>query len=276
MAEWKGKVVNYSLPLDTNGKKVTLIFGLTESGELIPVRVNADGVIETNIIVEAIEIGAVEFKDAESDTRGKIKSDGTDNAIVVVQNIQPLPTGAATEDTLAKVATEDTLAKVATEDTLAKVATEGTLADLLAQGITDMDYLACMQNKLYMGTSYLDYMNQELAYLLSVDFATETTLLQILDAIGGASENWLFRNEISQVLDDEWTEIEFGFDSKGFFLKNDEDLDTSVVTIEMSWDGINVHGIYNPGDYSSVEVKHSSVFLRASEELGAKYTLKVW
>jgi hypothetical protein len=267
MAEWKGKVVNYSLPLDANGKKVTLIFGLTESGELIPVRVNADGVLKTNIIVGDIEIGVVEFKDAESDTRGKIKSDGTDNAIVVVQNIQPLPTGAATEDTLAKVATEDTLAKVATEDTL---------ADLLAQEITDMDYLACMQDKLYMGNSYLDYLNQELAYLLGVDFATETTLLQILDAIGGASENWLFRNEISQVLDDEWTEIEFGFDSKGFFLKNDEDLDTSVVTIEMSWDGSNVHDIYNPGDYSSVEVKHSSVFLRASNELGAKYRLKVW
>ena len=43
-----------------------------------------------------IQIGAVEIKDGETDARAKVKTDGTDNAQVVTQNSQPLPTGAAT------------------------------------------------------------------------------------------------------------------------------------------------------------------------------------
>jgi len=43
-----------------------------------------------------VEIGAVEIKDGGSDTRAKVKSDGIDNAVVVTQNSQPLPTGAST------------------------------------------------------------------------------------------------------------------------------------------------------------------------------------
>lgn len=43
-----------------------------------------------------IEIGAVELKDGATDARWKIKTDGVDNAIVVIQNSQPLPVGAAT------------------------------------------------------------------------------------------------------------------------------------------------------------------------------------
>ncbi|MDT5061504.1 MAG: hypothetical protein QOH63_1963 [Acidobacteriota bacterium] len=49
------------------------------------------------------EIGAAEIKDAATDTRVKVKTDGTDNALVVTQNTSPLPTGAATsakQDTL--------------------------------------------------------------------------------------------------------------------------------------------------------------------------------
>jgi hypothetical protein len=45
---------------------------------------------------EDIEIGGVEIKDGATDTRAKVKSDGTDNAVVVMQNTQPLPAGAAT------------------------------------------------------------------------------------------------------------------------------------------------------------------------------------
>lgn len=52
--------------------------------------------VEAEIKVEDIEIGAVELKDATTDTRVKIKSDGVDNALVVTQNSQPLPDGAAT------------------------------------------------------------------------------------------------------------------------------------------------------------------------------------
>ena len=43
-----------------------------------------------------VQIGAVEIKDGESDVRGKVKTDGVDNAQVVTQNSQPLPTGAST------------------------------------------------------------------------------------------------------------------------------------------------------------------------------------
>lgn len=41
-----------------------------------------------------IAIGAVEIKDGATDTRAKVKTDGTDNALVVVQNAPP--TGSAT------------------------------------------------------------------------------------------------------------------------------------------------------------------------------------
>lgn len=41
-----------------------------------------------------IEIGAVELKDGATDTRAKVKSDGVDNAVVVMQNAPP--TGSAT------------------------------------------------------------------------------------------------------------------------------------------------------------------------------------
>ncbi len=43
-----------------------------------------------------LEIGAVELKDGATDTRGKVKTDGTDNALVVMANLLPLPSGAAT------------------------------------------------------------------------------------------------------------------------------------------------------------------------------------
>lgn len=47
-----------------------------------------------------IEIGAVELKDPITDVRANIISDGVKNALIVKQNSQPLPIGAATENTL--------------------------------------------------------------------------------------------------------------------------------------------------------------------------------
>ena len=61
-------------------------------------KVNEDGSIDVTLLNGDIEIGAVEIKDGESDTRQKVKTDGVDNAAVVTQNSQPLPTGAATSD----------------------------------------------------------------------------------------------------------------------------------------------------------------------------------
>jgi len=43
-----------------------------------------------------IEIGAVEIKNGTDDTRVTVKTDGTNNAMVVTANVLPLPTGAAT------------------------------------------------------------------------------------------------------------------------------------------------------------------------------------
>lgn len=57
----------------------------------------------TNLVLSGVELSlnsAVEIKDATTDTRVKVKTDGTDNGMVVIQNTQPLPTGAATEATL--------------------------------------------------------------------------------------------------------------------------------------------------------------------------------
>jgi len=77
-------------------------------------KVNYDGSIDTNVVNGStavsstnplpvylsttmdIQIGAVEIKDGLTDIRAKVKSDGVDNAQVMVQNNQPLPTGAAT------------------------------------------------------------------------------------------------------------------------------------------------------------------------------------
>lgn len=68
------------------------------NGKPKPMQMTADGKlpVQAQIDVGDIEIGAVELKDATSDTRVVVKSDGVNNALVVTQNSQPLPTGAAT------------------------------------------------------------------------------------------------------------------------------------------------------------------------------------
>jgi hypothetical protein len=48
---------------------------------------------EVTITTGDIEIGAVELKDATTDTRAKIKSDGTDNAVVFQNNAKHLGSG---------------------------------------------------------------------------------------------------------------------------------------------------------------------------------------
>jgi hypothetical protein len=51
--------------------------------------------LNVNMVGGDIEIGAVEIKNAADDTRAKVKTDGTDNALVVVQNT--VPTTAVTQ-----------------------------------------------------------------------------------------------------------------------------------------------------------------------------------
>jgi hypothetical protein len=55
---------------------------------------------QVTVDVGDVEIGAVEIKDASSSSRVNVVDDGTNFAMVVKQNEQPLPTGAATEATL--------------------------------------------------------------------------------------------------------------------------------------------------------------------------------
>jgi hypothetical protein len=91
-----------------------------------------------------LEIGGVEIKNGTDDTRAVVKTDGTNNALVVTQNAQPLPTGAATQTTLAAVLAKLT-SDPATQTTLAAVlaklssdpATQTTLAAVLAKLSSD-------------------------------------------------------------------------------------------------------------------------------------------
>jgi len=72
-------------------KKSILVDGTgTEISSLNPLPTTA------TITTGDIEIGAVEIKNSTDDTRAVVKSDGTNNALVVVQNTQPIPTGAST------------------------------------------------------------------------------------------------------------------------------------------------------------------------------------
>lgn len=56
--------------------------------------------VDAELDASDIQIGAVEIKNGTSDDRVVVKTDGVDFALVVHQNSQPLPTGAATEATL--------------------------------------------------------------------------------------------------------------------------------------------------------------------------------
>jgi hypothetical protein len=91
------------------------------------------------IIIQAgdIEIGGVEIKDGATDTRAKVKNDGTDNALVVTQNSTPLPSGAATS---AKQ-DEQTAVLGATTDAIAATGAGGSLSAKLrrvTQGLADL------------------------------------------------------------------------------------------------------------------------------------------
>lgn len=71
------------MPLDANAKPVSVLYAfnpVTGGFSPLAVKVNADGTftlkVDTAIEVEDIEIGAVEIKDATSDVRTKVSSDG--------------------------------------------------------------------------------------------------------------------------------------------------------------------------------------------------------
>lgn len=78
-----------SLPLPTGAAteaSLATIAGTVSAGRVL---------VDANITTD-IEIGGVEIKNATDDTRAVVKTDGTNNALVVYQNVQVLPTGAST------------------------------------------------------------------------------------------------------------------------------------------------------------------------------------
>lgn len=68
--------------------------------------------VEAEIDVSDISIGAVEIKDGIANNRVTVRADSAEFAMVVSQNSQPLPAGASTEATLSTLATEATLALI--------------------------------------------------------------------------------------------------------------------------------------------------------------------
>lgn len=104
---------------------ITSISGATNQFQFASGRLLVDALISSDI-----QIGAVEIKNGTTDDRVVVRNDGVEFAMVVVQNSQPLPIGAATEATLTTRSTEATLLTRATEATLATRATEATVATL--------------------------------------------------------------------------------------------------------------------------------------------------
>ena len=115
-----GKVTNANEKDDSPIKEVTTTEVGTKTG------------LDVNLTSGDIQIGAVEIKDGTTDARAKIKTDGTDNAQVVMANVLPLPAGAATS---AKQLADDhnVTANAGTNLNTSALATEATMtADLQA------------------------------------------------------------------------------------------------------------------------------------------------
>jgi len=105
------------------------------------VEVDGEVAVRTGLTVEDIEIGAVELKDAGSDTRAKVKTDGTDNALVVTQNSVPNPSNL-------DVALSTRLKPA---DTLTKVSTVDTITNVVKSNVTDSSGTA-LRNVIITGT----------------------------------------------------------------------------------------------------------------------------
>lgn len=110
--DYRGRKIK-AIPYDQNGRpsSVLVLPVVDVSGNIIgylPPKVtdNGDGTASLSVTASVsidpgdVEIGAVEIKDGTTDTRGKVRTDGTENALVITANVLPLPTGAATESTL--------------------------------------------------------------------------------------------------------------------------------------------------------------------------------
>lgn len=113
-ARYRGKKVK-AFPYDENGRGSSmLVLPIVDGSEItgyLPAKAqdNGDGTATLAVLATVsidpgdVSIGAVEIKDGDSDTRADVENDGTHNALTVRANSWPLPTGAATETTLAAI-----------------------------------------------------------------------------------------------------------------------------------------------------------------------------
>jgi len=80
--------------LSTSTRGVSVLYGRKTDGTLIAVEVDNDGKLgSTATFSGSITLGAAKIEDGTTTTKAKVKSDGTDNALVVTQNVQPTPLG---------------------------------------------------------------------------------------------------------------------------------------------------------------------------------------
>lgn len=80
--------------LSTSTRGVSVLYGRRPDGTLIAVEVDSDGKLgSTATFSGTISLGAAKIEDGATTTKAKVKSDGTDNALVVTQNAQPTPLG---------------------------------------------------------------------------------------------------------------------------------------------------------------------------------------
>jgi len=155
-------------------RPVTLVAQLydsvTQTHKVVPLRCkdNGDGSwsmdIQATIETGDIEIGAVELKDAGSDTRVKVKTDGTDNALVVMQNNGAKETGG----NLASIKTD--VDKIPSKGTATMV---GSMPVTIA---TDDTLMSAMKADLDKIPSSPATEGGNLATIAGKDFATQTTL----------------------------------------------------------------------------------------------------
>jgi hypothetical protein len=114
--------------------------------------------VDAQLDASSINIGIVKLQDGATSTLGTIRSVGADNALVVVQDSQPLPIGAATEATLALIKAKTDNLDVA----LSTRASEATLALIKAK------------------TDNLDVpLSTRATEATQLTLATEATLLQV-------------------------------------------------------------------------------------------------
>lgn len=83
-----------------------VLYGVTPDNQLIPVKVDANGVLSSSAILEgSVSLGSIFIQDSVNGRKVNVIFDGANNALVVAATSLPLPQNASTEPTLQSVLT---------------------------------------------------------------------------------------------------------------------------------------------------------------------------